>query len=93
MSDLERLVAEVQTGTRGYSEGDLRAVAGYLAAASTELEAEAQKLRDRNRVLAEAVVKQTNRIIELERAYEVLEGTYKRWRKEFYVADPWARLV
>jgi len=58
-----------------------------------DLEAEVDKLRDRNRVLAEAVVKQTNRIIELECAYEVLEGTYKRWRKEFYVADPWARLV
>ena len=58
-----------------------------------DLEAEAQKLRDRNLVLAEAVVKQTNRIIELERAYEALEAATNAWRKAFYVADPWARLV
>jgi len=31
--NVERLVAEVRTGMRGYSEGDLRAVAEYLAAA------------------------------------------------------------
>ena len=30
-ADLQRLVAEVRTGMRGYSEGDLRAVAKYLA--------------------------------------------------------------
>lgn len=32
-----RLVAEVRTGMRGYSEGDLRAVARYLADALTAL--------------------------------------------------------
>ena len=58
-----------------------------------DLEAEVDKLRDRNRVLAEAVVKQTNRIIELECAYEILEATLKRYSETYYVADPWARLV
>src|SRR5665647_2730922 len=31
LREVERLVAEVRTGMRGYSEGDLRAVAKYLA--------------------------------------------------------------
>ena len=57
------------------------------------LRVEADKLRDRSRVLAETVVKQTSRTIELECAYEALEGAWNVWRKEFYVADPWARLV
>ena len=47
--EVERLVAEVQTGMRGYSEGDLRAVAGYLADAAAArvlaLEAEIARLR------------------------------------------------
>src|SRR5665647_777679 len=37
VAEIDRLVAEVRTGMRGYSEGDLRAVAQYLAHAVTAL--------------------------------------------------------
>ena len=49
VSPLKRLMAEVQTGMHGYSVGDLRAVARYLATASAArilaLEAEIDRLR------------------------------------------------
>jgi len=42
--------------------------------------------------LTVALASANSRIAQLERAYEVLEGAANAWRKEFYVADPWARL-